>query len=127
MQETEDPHLRAFNNVVGYHIHASDGEIGHVQGMLVDEETWAIRYLVVDTSNWWLGHRVLIAPEWIDKVSWADSTVSVNLTQKAVRDAPAYDGATAVDRQQELDIWTHYGRAGYWTDEPGRVRIVSAR
>jgi hypothetical protein len=123
----EDPHLRGINEVVSYHIHASDGEIGHVQGMLVDEETWAIRYLIIDTSNWWLGHQVLIAPEWIDKVSWADATVSVKLTQQQVKDAPPYDGTTAVDRQAELAIWAHYGHAGYWTDEPGRVRIVSAR
>ena len=48
-----------------YRIEASDGGIGHVQGLLLDEDTWAIRYLIVDTSNWWLGHQVLIAPQWI--------------------------------------------------------------
>ena len=126
-QPSEDHHLRAFNTVVGYHIHASDGDIGHVHGMLVDEETWAIRYLVVDTSNWWLGHQVLIAPEWIETVSWSDEIVSVNLARQAVKDAPPYDPTTVVDRQHESGIWEHSGHAAEWTDEPNRVRIASAR
>lgn len=112
-----DPHLRSCEAVIGHHIHASDGEIGHVQGMLVDEETWAIRYLIVDTSNWWFGHQVLIAPQWIQAVNWADETVSVDLTQQAVKDAPAYDPTTPLDRQREIDVHAHYGRAGYWADD----------
>ena len=64
----DDTHLRSCNAVVGYHLHATDGDIGHVASYLIDEETWAIRYLVVDTSNWWMGHKVLIAPEWISGV-----------------------------------------------------------
>ena len=78
---------------MSYHIQATDGDIGHVQGLLVDEETWAIRYIIVDTSNWWLGHQVLIAPQWIRDVSWSDATVSVDLTHQAVKDAPPYDSA----------------------------------
>ena len=62
-RQDNDPHLRSCTAVTGYHIHAVDGELGHVQGMLVDEGSWAIRYLIVNTSNWWLGHQVLIAPE----------------------------------------------------------------
>jgi hypothetical protein len=67
-----DPHLRSCKAVKNYHIEATDGDIGHVQGLLIDEETWAIRYVVVDTNNWWLGHQVLIAPQWIREVRWAD-------------------------------------------------------
>jgi sporulation protein YlmC with PRC-barrel domain len=123
----EDPHLRAFNDLKGYRIVASDGDIGHVQGMLIDEDTWAIRYLIVDTSNWWLGHQVLIAPQWIERVSWGDETVTVELTQQAVQDAPPYDAAVGMDRQGEETLWTHHGRTAYWVDEPDRVRIASPR
>ncbi len=114
--ENEDPHLRSCKAVEGYHIQATDGDIGHVQGLLVEEETWAIRYLIVDTSNWWLGHKVLIAPQWIQDVSWSDATVSVNLTRQAVKDAPPYDSAAQLDRKQETGIHEHYGRPGYWAD-----------
>ena len=66
-----DPHLRSCNAVIDYHLMASDGDIGHVDGYLVDERSWAIRYLIIDTSNWWSGHRALIAPERIESVNWA--------------------------------------------------------
>ena len=67
---SDDCHLRSSQVVTGYHIHAKDGDIGHVQDLLVDDHTWAIRYLIVDTSNWWGGHHVLVAPQWIEAVSW---------------------------------------------------------
>jgi sporulation protein YlmC with PRC-barrel domain len=112
-----DPHLRSCKAVISYHIHASDGDIGHVQGMLVEEETWAIRYIIVNTSNWWLGHQLLIAPQWIQNVSWSDERVTVDLPRQAVRDAPPYDSSVPLDRNQELRIYKHYRRASYWQSE----------
>jgi len=117
-----DPHLRSCNAVAGYHVHATDGEIGHVEGLLVDDETWAILYLVVNTSNWWVGHKVLIATNWIQDVSWFDSMVSINVTRQAVKDAPAYDPTIPLDRQHEMRLYKHYGRPGYW----GHAKIVEA-
>ncbi|HEY9239621.1 MAG TPA: PRC-barrel domain-containing protein [Burkholderiaceae bacterium] len=110
----DDPHLRSCKDVSGYHIKAQDGEIGHVQGFIVDEADWAIRYLVVDTSNWWVGHQVLVAPQWIREVSWADNTVSVDLTQDAIQNAPEWDPTQPPDRSHETEIYRHYDRTGYW-------------
>ena len=114
-QRDSDPHLRSCKAVVGYHIEASDGEIGHVQGLLVDEESWAIRYMVVSTSNWWLGHDVLVAPQWIKRMNWAEQTVAVDLTRDALKQAPWYDPAVPLSRELEIAVYKHYGRAGYWT------------
>ena len=116
-RQDDDPNLRSCKEVTGYHIEAVDGDIGHVQGVLVDEESWAIRYLIVNTSNWWLGHQVLIAPEWITDVSWADRKVMVDLTRKAIQGAPAYDPVASPDRPQESRVYEHYGRDGYWHHE----------
>jgi len=110
-------HLRSCNVVMDYHIEATDGDIGHVEGMLVDEATWAIRYLIVNTSNWWLGHKVLIVPQWIADVNWFESTVTVNLTRAAVKAAPIFDSAAHLDREMEMDVYLHYGRPGYWASE----------
>lgn len=121
----EDPHLRSCRAVVNYHIHATDGDIGHVHGFLIDEKTWAIRYAIVNTSNWWLGHEMLIAPQWIEDVSWEKGTVAVDLTRQAVKDAPAYDSSAKLDRSHEIDIHRHYGRRGYWADEVNRKRETS--
>ncbi len=109
-----DPHLRSCTAVVGYHIEASDGEIGHVKSMLVDEDSWAIRYVVVSTSHWWFGHDVLVAPEWIHHVGWAEHSVSVDLTRDALKHAPWYDPAVPLSREMEIAVYKHYGRAGYW-------------
>ncbi len=115
-----DSHLRSCAAVTGHHIEATDGEIGHVEDFLFDDDSWSIRYLVVDTSNWWLGHKVVVAPRWITSVSWPDAKVSVDLTRQAVKDAPPYDGLVPLDRQQETGIHEHYGRPGYWTTETDR-------
>jgi hypothetical protein len=106
---TDDPHLRSCDALKGYHLSASDGEIGHVAGFLVDDETWAIRYLIVNTSNWWLGHKVLIAPSWITGVHWSQCTVSVNVNRQAVKTAPPYSPIELMDLQLDAQLHAHYG------------------
>lgn len=85
-----DTHLRSAREVTGYTIEARDGEIGHVVDFLVDDTTWAIRHIVVDTRNWWPGKRVLIGPESIDKVIWERSHVTVSLTCEEIKERPEY-------------------------------------
>jgi hypothetical protein len=116
----DDPHLRSCNSVIGHHIHARDGDIGHVQGMLVDEDSWALRYLVVDTTNWWGGHQVLISPNWIEAISWTDSNVFVNLNRQAIKGSPCFDSTAELNRQHEMDLYKHYQRPIYWDKEPKR-------
>ena len=116
-----DPHLRSCNAVKGYHIHARDGEIGHVQGYLVDDYLWSVRYLIVNTSNWWLGHQVLVSPEWIKDVSWPEAKVNIDLDRQAIKDAPVYEEGALVDRDTELSIYNHYGRSGYWQNTQERA------
>jgi len=111
----DDPHLRSCKAVIGYHIHATDGEIGHVSDLLVDEQTWSIRYLVVDTSNWWVGHKVLISPQWIGEVRWIDESVSIDLGQQFVKDAPPYQSTEQLNREREISLYRHYDRLGYWS------------
>ena len=108
----DDPHLRSCRAIERYHIHATDGDIGHVESVLVDDEGWVIRYLVVNTSDWWLGHQVLVAPPWIADISWLDATVSVDLTRQAVKDAPTYDGKALPSPEHERALFDHYGRFG---------------
>jgi hypothetical protein len=97
----DDCHLRSSNAVIGHHIEATDGDIGHLEDLLVDDRTWQVRHLVVNTSNWWGGQRVLIAPHSIKGVSWSEAKVSVGLTRQAIKDAPAYISAAQVDLESE--------------------------
>ena len=92
-------------------------------GVIVDEKTWAIRYIIVNTSNWWLGHKVVISPEWIDDVDWPESKLSIDLTRQAIKDSPPYEPNTSLSREQETRIHAHYGRTGYWPGESKRSSV----
>ncbi|SDU18948.1 PRC-barrel domain-containing protein [Verrucomicrobium sp. GAS474] len=120
-QNAWDPHLRSTEAVTGYRIQASDGEIGHVEDFVIDDETWAIRYLIVDTQNWWPGKKVLISPKWIERVSWNDSKVFINVPRETIKQAPEYTEEALLTRDYENGLHRHYGRQGYWIDEEASV------
>jgi len=112
-----DPHLRSTFYVSDYHIQAADGEIGHVEDFIIDDETWAIRYLIIDTSNLWLGKKVLVSPKWIESISWNESKVFVNLSREAIKQSPEYTEESLLTRDYETSLHRHYNRQGYWVDE----------
>jgi len=116
-KNTWDPHLRSTHAVTGHHIQAKDGEIGHVEDFIIDDETWAIRYMVVDTSNWWMGKKILLSPLWIERVGWEESKVFVNLSRETIKLAPEYTEASLPTREYETGLHQHYRRQGYWVDE----------
>lgn len=109
-ERRDDPHLQSVMEVTGYHIHASDGEIGHVEDFIVDDETWTIRFLVVDTRNWLPGKKVLLSPQWIKRVDWAESSVYFDLTRESVKNSPEFDSSKGVDGAYEEYLYDHYGR-----------------
>ena len=114
--EGGDPHLRSSAAVTGYHIAATDGDIGHVEDFLVDDARWAIRYMIVDTRNWWPGKKVLVSPNWIQRVDWSDAKVHVDMTREQIKKSPEYDPSGAVERDYETRLHDHYGRPSYWSD-----------
>jgi sporulation protein YlmC with PRC-barrel domain len=112
-----DPHLRSTYNVSDYQIQTKDGDIGHVEDFIIDDETWAIRYLIIDTKNWWPGKKVLVSPKWIERVSWSESKVFVNLTRENIKQSPEYTEESMLTRDYETKLHRHYNRQGYWFDE----------
>src|SRR5215470_4258801 len=109
-----DSSLRSARDVTGYNIAALDGDLGHVEDFLVDSRAWAIRYLVVDTANWWPGKKVVVSPEWIKTVSWSDSRVYVDLRRDEIKSAPEYDPSGTFERDYESRLFEHHGRRKYW-------------
>ena len=111
--EAEDYHLRSVSEIAGYYIKASDGEVGHVEDVLVDDKSWAVRYIVVDTKNWWPGRKVLVSPEWIKEVSWNDSSVYIDLARDAIETSPEYDLSAPLSEEYEKRLCGHYGKLKY--------------
>jgi PRC-barrel domain len=108
-RSNDDPHLRSIDAVTGYHIHASDGEIGHVEDFLVEDADWSIHYLVVDTKNWWPGKKVLISPRSAREIDWSGKLVNLDVDRQGVKNSPAYNLTTTVDRAYERDFHSYYG------------------
>lgn len=113
-QPRSDPQLYSIGDTTGHAIRASDGDIGHVEDFLVDEDGWRVRYMVVDTRNWLPGRKVLIAPQWIGAVDWAERRVHVNLTRHAIETSPEFDPARPIERGYEDALHGHYGKTRYW-------------
>ena len=109
-----DPRLRSAKEVTGYHIRASDASVGHVQDFLLDEVSWAIRYLVVDMRNWLPGKHIVIPPQWINGVDWRERVVNVDVTRDTVQAAPEYHASQDFSRRHETHLYNHYQRPGYW-------------
>ncbi len=82
--------LHKTSRLRGFHLIAADGEIGHVDDFLVDEN-WAVRYLVVDTSNWIGGKSVLISPEALDKVDSPAKEIRVRLKREEIEHSPSVE------------------------------------
>jgi hypothetical protein len=116
-KESADSHLRVAETVCGYHIEAKDGEIGHVDGFLMDDHTWAIRYIEIATRNWWPGKKVLVSPGWVERVSWLESKVSIALSREVIQSGPEYLDSTPVTREYESLLYQHYGLPPYWLHE----------
>jgi hypothetical protein len=107
-EERGDPNLRSAREISGYYVHADDGEIGHVEDFLVDDVEWVIRYVVVDTKNWWPGKHVLATPEWITGIDWSHRIVRVAKRRQQVKDAPEYDPSRALDPCYEARLHRYY-------------------
>ena len=125
-QKVWNMHLYSTHAVNGNYIHATDGEIGHVDDFIIDDETWEIRYLIVNTSNWWVGKKVLISPQWGDRVSWDDKTVFINLSREAIKQSPEYTDKSLLTRNYEIGLHGHYNRKGYWVNALANNRSSDA-
>jgi hypothetical protein len=115
-KEPEENHLRSIKEVTGYHIQAIDGEIGHVDDFAADDKTWDLRYVLVNTRNWLARQRVLISPQWITSVDWAQEKLWVDLTVDKVENSPKYDIEEPINRDYECALHDYYCRRGYWQE-----------
>ena len=105
---TNTTHLKNFV------IRATDGELGAVDQFYFDDETWAIRYLTVDTGGWLGGRRVLISPISVIRTDWQARQLDVALTKKQVEKSPDINTHEPVSRQHEAAYLGYYGYGNYW-------------
>jgi|GEM_PF-577357 len=108
--------LKSLSHIVGAAVTATDGEIGRVKSALFDEQSWAIRFLVVQTGTWLSGREVLISPYAVRQPIAVDShNIDVSMTCAQVRGSPDIDTQQPVSRQYERDYLAYYGFPEYWS------------
>lgn len=106
--------LKNINDILGFKIHASDGDLGNVDEFYFDDTAWKVRYLVVNTGSPLAGRRVLIAPIAITEADWAGRRLSLSLTMDQVRNSPDIDTEKTVTRRHETELHEHYAWPFYW-------------
>jgi len=115
--KSADPHLRSTRHVAGYSVQATDGEMGHVQDFIVDDETWSIRYVVVRIRHWMSEKNTLVFSPWIRSVGSDESAVLVDLSRQSIANAPSFEQSRSVSRAYETRLFEHHGRPKYWENE----------
>ncbi len=106
--------LRNASGIIGNSVKATDGAIGSIDDMLFDDEQWVLRWIVVDTGNWLPGRRVLLPPQVFGTPDPVSDAVPVDLDREQIKASPPADGDRPVSRQQEAELFAHYGWDPYW-------------
>lgn len=105
----DDRHLQSVDEVRGWNIKALDGDIGHVEDLLVrPSRDWSIGQIVIDTRNWLPGRKVLVAPHWVKQVDWQEKEIHINLDRDTIESAPEYDADRQLDPAYENELQAHY-------------------
>lgn len=106
--------LQRVKVINGYKVFSLDGEIGHLDDLLLDDLEWKIRYFIVNTGSWFFGKKILLSSTWIRKIDDLTSTILINVNQEKIRTAPTYDSSLLLTREYESSLFTHYDKEPYW-------------
>ena len=112
--EPAESEMRSMEEILDYDIQAKDGGIGRLQDVIMDDEVWAIRYMIIDTHKWLPGKSVLVSPAWASEVVSTEEKVYVDLTRKQVESSPEFDPEVPINREYETRLYDYYGRPKYW-------------
>lgn len=110
-ESPETNHLRSFNEVKGYRIETRDGPCGSVQDFILEDDSWTLRHLIVDTGNLVnRGKKIILPMECADRVSWSDRTVGVSLGKNDIHNGPEFNPDIPVNAEFEKRLYDFYGR-----------------
>lgn len=116
-EDEVESNLRSFKEVKNYHIKAENKEFGYLKDLFVDEDNWQIRYLLIDTRNFFPGKKILIAPSWIQNISWDKEKIYISQTKEELKNCPEYQEKRSeqlVERSYEEKLYDHYNKIKYW-------------
>lgn len=110
----DEYHLRSTREVEGYRVHTNDGPAGSVAGFVIEETTWAVRYLRVDTKDGIGGGTLFVSPHWVDEISWIERTLTLAIDAAKLNEIPAVGVADTLTRDEEERLHGFFGKPRYW-------------
>jgi len=110
--ESNDQHLRSTDNVTGYKIHATDGEIGKVVDYIIDDTNWQIKYIIVETGSWLDSRKVVLPVRWIRDISWENSVLIANVTTEQVQTSLEFNPDEVLNSSYGENLNAYYGKSG---------------
>jgi len=115
-KENIDLHLRSMNEILGYHIQAvGDDDFGAVNDLILDDNTWGIRYIVIDTHKFWPGgKKILFSPAWVERFEWGSRKLITDFHRKVIENCPVYNPELPIEDLIEESFLSHFGKSGHW-------------
>lgn len=110
LKDIRESHLRSTDELMGYHIEAEDGEFGHVEDFIIQDETWTVKYLVIDSRNWLPGKKFLVDINWIHDFQWGNKSATVRLTQEQIEQSPEYHPGEPINVDYLNRLYDYYGK-----------------
>lgn len=112
--DAEEGHLRSGQEMCGYRVFSKNNEVGQVDDFLLDDETWTLRYLIVDTGTWLPGRKVLLSTQWLSSIRWSDRAVHMRLDNDLIKHSPIFNPGHRLTRDDERLLHDHYQQPYYW-------------
>ncbi|MFW6312890.1 MAG: hypothetical protein ACOC2N_03310 [Spirochaetota bacterium] len=112
--DTDEFHLRSTEEVAGYRVEAQGESVGTVSGFLIEDTTWAVRYLSVDMQDEYGGGKLFISPHWVDEISWIERKLKLDLPTKRLREMPTIGVQDTLEREDEEKLHEFFGQPRYW-------------
>ncbi len=113
--------LHKAHTLIGTKIHATDGEMGHIEDFYFDDAEWMVRYMIVRTGPWFSGKHVMLAPSTIRDVVWEKRSVFVNLSKEQITKSPDLNMEMPVTREKEIELVQQLNYPDFWSGTAGPI------
>lgn len=88
---------------------AKGEDAGRVEDIIIDDEIWYVKYLVISTGSW-TGKRVLLDICMSKNIDWEQSRIEVDITKEKILNAPKYDPFMPLLPENEIELKNYFER-----------------
>jgi len=115
--------VRRASELFGYTVRATDGEVGQLDDLYLDEKSWGVQFLAVETGPWLLGRRVLVRPPEAEQPLTEERVIPVAASVEDVKGSPPVDLAKPVSEQERAQLLEYWGWPSGLAESPVVQRL----